>query len=70
MAEEDSTKSLATNGYIPERRQILTEGYQPQGSDEIPTVVPRLVSGVCAPTVKTPAAAENQSAGRENLSSN
>ena len=69
MAEEDSEKILAANGYIPERREILTEGYQPQGSDEIPTVVPRLVSGVCPPTVKTPAAGEKQSAAHENLSS-
>jgi hypothetical protein len=70
MAEEDSEKTRTANGYIPEGREILTEGYQPQGSDDIPTVVPRLVSGVCPPTVKTPTAAEKQSAARENVSSN
>jgi hypothetical protein len=70
MAEEDSEKIRTANGYIPEGRQILTEGYQPQGSDDIPTVVPRLVSGVCPPTVKPPTAAQDQLATRENLSSN
>ena len=62
-------KILAANGYIPERRKILTEGYQPQGSDEIPTVVPRLVSGVCAPTVKTLAPAKTQLIAPESLPS-
>jgi hypothetical protein len=66
MAEENSEKALAVNGYIPER-QILTEGYQPQGSDEIPMVVPRLVSGVYSP-VRTAAPSEIQSTMPENPS--
>jgi hypothetical protein len=70
MADEDREKILAANGYIPERRQVLTEGYQPEGSDDIPAVVPRLVSGVVAPAAPGPAPAENQLAAPESLSSN
>lgn len=70
MGEPNIEKIRTANGYTPERREILTEGYQPKGSDDIPTVVPRLVSGVCAPTVKTPVPAENQLATAETLPSN
>jgi hypothetical protein len=70
MAEENSEKTLAVNGYIPEQRQILTEGYQPQGSAEIPAVVPRLVSGVCPPSAKTVAQCDDDSAMSEISSSN
>lgn len=70
MADDDSEKILAVNGYSPERRQILTEGYQPQGSDDIPTVVPRLVSGVFASAEPSSAPAENQLAAAEGLPSN
>lgn len=70
MADEDPEKILAVNGYSPERRQILTEGYQPQGSDDIPTVVPRLVSGVFAPAAPSPAPVENQLPAPESLPSN
>ncbi len=69
MSEENSEKNLAVNGYIPER-QILTEGYQPQGSNDVPTVVPRLVSGVCPPTVRPATPTENQSALSKPASSN
>jgi hypothetical protein len=69
MAEENSEKTLAVNGYVPER-QVLTEGYQPQGSDEIPAVIPRLVSGVCSPTVRTTAPSQIQSGPPEDPSSN
>lgn len=66
MSEEDSEKIRTANGYKPQDRQILTEGYQPQGSNNIPTVVPQLVSGVSAPNVKTPSSPENQSTAPEN----
>ena len=45
------------NGYQPSNSQVLTEGYQPQGSNELPAVVPRLVSGVFVPTA-APASSE------------
>jgi hypothetical protein len=44
----------ATKGFQPDGSQILTEGYKPQGSTEIPTQVPDLVSGVCPPTQSSP----------------
>ena len=42
---------ILANSFSPKApRQILTEGYQPQGSDKIPETVPELVSGICFPT--------------------
>jgi hypothetical protein len=52
MDEEELVRTA--NGYQPNSSQILTEGYQPQGSSTLPAVVPRLVSGVCAPTMSPP----------------
>ena len=52
-------------GFQPQASNTLTEGYQPQGSDEIPTQVPVLVSGVVVlkPTAIPPPASENQNGG-------
>jgi len=43
-----------TKGFQPEQGQVLTEGYKPQGSAEIPVQVPDLVSGVCPPPQASP----------------
>jgi hypothetical protein len=50
----------------PQGGRTLTEGYQPHGTDEIPTEVPPLVSGVVAPkpTDTTPPAAFAKLTGR------
>jgi hypothetical protein len=45
-----SERDPATKGYKPSGNQVLTEGYQPKGSSEIPAVVPDLISGVTPPT--------------------
>lgn len=46
---DEHEKALAVNGFQPSNSQVLTEGYRPQGSNNVPAVVPRLVSGVCVP---------------------
>jgi hypothetical protein len=43
---ENNDKIRTANGFHPRPAEVLTEGYQPQGSDEVPEVVPNLVSGV------------------------
>ena len=41
---------IIANSFSPKaERQILTEGYQPQGSDIIPETVPELISAVRFP---------------------
>lgn len=53
------------NGYQPSDSQALTEGYQPQGSNAVPTVVPRLVSGVCVATASSAPAQIQHAPGAE-----
>lgn len=59
---DEQEKALAVNGFQPGSSQVLTEGYRPQGSNNVPTVVPRLVSGVHVPTVSPATPAQQRAA--------
>jgi hypothetical protein len=45
-----SHPDIRQNSFSPRaERRILTEGYQPEGGDDVPLTVPPLVSGICYP---------------------
>jgi hypothetical protein len=46
MSKKDNDRSDDTNERSIRPNEILTECYQPQGTDNIPEIVPPLVSGV------------------------
>lgn len=50
-------KVVVANTYQPRAHigRILTETYQPRGSDEVPKIIPQLVSGVATPPTQSKA---------------